>query len=80
VTSIVVGLDEALLSRLADEAHRVGMTPEQLAAKALEEFLTGRSLAGHVDPFAFMGTISSDELRGRHVDDLLSKGFGQSYS
>lgn len=79
MTSIVVGLDERLAARLAEEARRVGMTPEQLAAKALEAFLSDSS-DGQVDPFAFIGTISSDELRGRRVDELLEKGFGQSRS
>ena len=80
MTSIVVGLDDALAGRLADEARRVGLTPEQLAQRALEAFLGERSAAGDADPFAFIGMMRSSELLARDVDDLLAKGFGRSRS
>jgi hypothetical protein len=85
VTSITVGLDEKLAARLAEQAARAGMTPEQWASKTLEDHLaetgaTSREATRADDPFAWIGLGSSDELRGAAVDDLLAKGFGQSRS
>lgn len=84
MTSITVGLEQAIATQLVEEARRVGMTPEQLVAKALEEFLSTASgedsERDRIDPFAFIGTLSSDQLQGRRVDELLTKGFGKSRS
>ncbi len=59
---------------------RRGVTPEQLAAEVLEAQLPGDADRKESDPFARVGILTSDELRGRRVDELLAKGFGQSHS
>jgi len=56
------------------------VTPEQLAAEVLEAQLPGDADRKESDPFARVGILTSDELRGRRVDELLAKGFGQSHS
>ena len=70
MTSITVGLDDKLAARLAERAARAGVSPEELAGKTLEEFLS-RSDAS----FDFSGTMSSDQVSGDRVDDLLAEGF-----
>ncbi len=78
--TIPVDLPDEVAQRLAAEAARRGVTPEQLAAEVLEAQLPGDADREESDPFAWVGILSSDELRGRRVDELLAKGFGQSRS
>jgi len=81
VVAVPVNLPDNLAQRLAAEASRRGLAPEQLAAEVLDAELPGEEgPRAEVDPFAWIGTVSSDELRGRRVEELLAKGFGQSRS
>lgn len=80
VASINVELDEALAARLAERAKRAGVTPEELAGAALEEYLAesaDQSEPEEADPFAWFGKFSSDEAQSDRIDALLAKGFGR---
>ena len=81
MTSITVGLDEALVARLTERAEREGVTVEELASRALAEYLTEEAQAGQNggdgDPFAWMGKYGNAEAQSARIDDLLSEGFGQ---
>ena len=79
--AVPVDLPDSVAQRLAGEAARRGMTREQLAAEVLDAQLPAdEGTRAEVDPFAWVGTVSSDELRGRRAEELLTKGFGQSRS
>lgn len=79
--AVPVNLPDDVAQRLTAEASRRGVTPEQLAAELLDAELSGEVGTGaKVDPFAWIGTVSSDGLRGRRVEELLAKGLGQSRS
>jgi plasmid stability protein len=79
--AVSVNLPDDVAQRLVAEAARRGLAPEQLAAEVLDAELRGEEgTRAEVDPFAWIGTVSSDELRGRRVEELLAKGFGQSRS
>ena len=77
--TIPVNLPDDVAQRLASEATRRGVTPEELAASVLDAQLPDDN-GGGVDPLGWIGSVSSEELRGRRVDELLAKGFGQSRS
>ncbi|MGH8983919.1 MAG: hypothetical protein ACRDY6_08615 [Acidimicrobiia bacterium] len=82
MASINVDLDEALAARLAERAKRAGVTPEELASSAVEEYLTEPQGGDEVqpeeaDPFAWFGRFGSDEAQSDRIDALLAKGFGQ---
>jgi hypothetical protein len=82
VASIHVDLDETLAARLAERAKRAGVSLEELAGVALEEYLAeppvGDERGGEeIDPFAWFGKYGSDEAQSDRIDDLLAKGFGR---
>ena len=72
--SITLGLDEERPARLAERAARAGVSPEVLAADVLAEFLAEPTSGESIE---FVGTFSSEELRGDRVDELLAEGFGR---
>jgi hypothetical protein len=82
MASIHVDIDEALAARLAERAKRAGVTPEELAGVALEEYLAERpdreeSEGEEAAPFAWFGKYGSDEAQSDRIDELLAKGFGR---
>jgi hypothetical protein len=78
--TVPVDLPDDVAQRLASEAARRGVTPEELAAAVLDAQLPDAGTGTDVEPLAWIGSVSSEELRGRDVDELLAKGFGQSPS
>jgi hypothetical protein len=78
---VPVDLPDDVARRLSADAARRGVSPGQLAAEVLDTQLSDqRGTPVRVDPFAWIGTVSSDALRGRRVEELLAKGFGRSRS
>ena len=78
MTQITVGLADADAAQLAAEASRQGVGPDELARRALVEYLErSRSASGPPGAFEFVGMLRSDELSGERAEELLAGGFGQ---
>ena len=72
MTSVVVQLDDDAAERLRRRAAREGIEVAELARRLLAE-------ASEQDPFEFVGSISSDVLGARGVDEVLEEqGFSRS--
>ena len=84
MTSIKVGLDDDYAAQLKRRAALVGIAPEELAAKAIEEYLSqnsGVDVAGRAgadaDPLAWFGRYGNEGAQSDRIDGLLAKGFGR---
>ena len=72
MTDVHLRLDEATVTLLRARAERLGIDPEQLIARVIEQFIAQ-------DPLEFVGVVSSDAMRGRDTDEQLARhGFGAS--
>jgi hypothetical protein len=80
VTHLTVGLDDAEAAELAAEASRQGLQADELAHRALVEYLERSRLTatpGPGDALEFVGMMASDQLRGENAEELLAGGFGK---
>jgi len=78
VAQITVSLDDAEVALLDAEASRKGVGADELARRALVEYLErSRSASGQTGSFEFIGMLRSDELCGERAEELLAGGFGQ---
>lgn len=76
--SITVDLSDQAGASLAAEAARRGISPEQLAAEAIEARFGGETAPAGKRRLAFAAAgSSSDGRHARDADDLLAAGFGQ---
>jgi predicted transcriptional regulator len=76
VTSISV--DEKLAARLAERAKRAGVSVDELAEQAIEEYLEEPiSPDGGEGAFAFAGAGSNPNVSARDIDKVVAEGFGQ---
>ena len=71
-----IPVDERLVARLAERAKREGVTVEEVAEHAIEEYL-GEPGEGAADPFAFIGAGSNPDVQAEDADKLLAEGFGR---
>jgi len=65
MSSAAVEIPVEVADRLARRALKSGISTSQLATEAITSFLAQ-------DPFEFIGSVSSESLRGRNVDELLT--------
>ncbi len=73
-----ISVDESLAARLAERAKRAGVTVDELAEEAIQDYLGESAPAtGDVDAFAFFGSGSNPEVRARDADELLGEEFGR---
>lgn len=73
-----ISVDEKLAARLAERAKRAGVSVDELAEQALQEYLDEPvSTNGEADAFAFVGVGSNAEVQARDTDKLLDDGFGR---
>jgi predicted transcriptional regulator len=73
-----ISVDEKLAARLAERAKRAGVSVDELAEQAIEEYLEEPpSTNGDLDAFAFVGAGSNPEVNAREADKLLGDGFGR---
>jgi hypothetical protein len=82
VTHLTVGLDDAEAAELAAEASRQGLQADELAHRALVDYLQrSRVTAERLGPKdtvpSFVGMMASEKLRGESADELLAGGFGR---
>lgn len=82
MTHVTVGLDDAEAVELAAEASRQGLPADELAHRAVVEYLQrSRTTAGRPEPeeppLAFIAMMRSEELSGQDADELLAGGFGR---
>lgn len=82
MTHLTVGLDDAEAAELAAEASRQGLPADELAHRALVDYLQRSRLTAEraepKDPLpAFVGMMASEELCGEGADQLLAGGFGR---
>jgi hypothetical protein len=82
VTHLTVGLDDSEAAELAAEASRQGLQADELAHRALVDYLQrSRLTAERLEPKdavpTFVGMMASEMLRGESTDELLAGGFGQ---
>ncbi len=71
-----ISVDKKLAARLAERAKRDGVTVDELAEHAIEEYL-GEPAEGAADPFAFVGIGSNPDVQAEDADRLLAEGFGR---
>ncbi len=60
-----VELPSEVVERLVARASETGLSASELATQAIAQFL-------EQDPYEFVGSFSSESLRGRDVDELLA--------
>ena len=73
-----ISVDERLAARLAERAKRAGVSVDELAEQAIEEYLDEPvATNGGADAFAFVGAGSNPNVSARDIDRLLAEGFGQ---
>ncbi len=82
MTSFNVDLDDEAAARLERRAAVAGLAPEELAARAVQEYLAlsdGGEPAGDADedPLAWFGRYSNDDAQSDRIDELLAEGFGR---
>jgi hypothetical protein len=82
VTHLTVGLDDSEAAELAAEASRQGLQADELAHRALVDYLQrSRQTAERLEPedtvLSFVGMMASEKLRGESADELLAGGFGR---
>jgi hypothetical protein len=82
VTHLTVGLDDSEAAELAAEASRQGLQADELAHRALVDYLQrSRLTAERLEPKdvvpTFVGMMASEMLRGESADELLAGGFGR---
>ncbi len=65
MSSAVVEIPGAVADQLARRAFESGVSTSELATEAITSFLAQ-------DPIEFIGSVSSETLRGRNVDQLLT--------
>jgi hypothetical protein len=71
MSSAVVEIPIEVADQLARRALESGVSTSELATEAITSFLAQ-------DPFEFIGSVSSETLRGRNVDQLLTESdFGR---
>lgn len=73
VVTIRVEVDDDVATRLAERARQSGVSAEELARRAVAEFVRERPRVGDL---SFFGVGASDELQAEHTDELLAEGFG----
>lgn len=74
MTTIRVEVDEEVARRLAARAEQRGVTAEELAGRALADYV-GRATEN--DGLSFVGIGESAVLRAERADELLAEGFGR---
>jgi len=72
-----ISLDGKLAARLAERAKRAGVSVDELAEKAIEDYLGEQSGPSASDPFAFFGVGSNPAVQAEDADRLLAEGFGR---
>ena len=81
MTSFNVDLADEVAARLERRAEIAGLAPEELAARAVEEYLarSAPEPAGDVegDPLAWLGRYGNEDAQSARIDDLLAEGFGR---
>lgn len=65
MSSAVVEIPSEVADQLARRALESGVSTSELATEAITSFLAQ-------DPFEFIGSVSSETLRGRNADQLLT--------
>jgi len=71
-----ISVDRKLAARLAERAKRAGVSVDELAEQAIEEYLSEPSQTAS-DPFAFFGVGSNPAVQAEDADRLLAEGFGR---
>lgn len=71
-----ISVDKKLAARLAERAKRDGVTVEEVAEHAIEEYL-GEPAGRTADPFAFIGIGSNPNVQAEDADEFLAEGFGR---
>jgi hypothetical protein len=66
MSSDVVELPHEVAEQLAKSALERGVSASELAVEAITAFLAQ-------DAFEFVGSVSSESLQGRNVDELLAE-------
>ena len=81
MTSFNVDLADEVAARLERRAEIAGLAPEELAARAVEEYLArdASEPAGELeeDPLAWLGRYGNEDAQSARIDDLLAEGFGR---
>ncbi len=81
MTSFNVDLADEVAARLERRAEIAGLAAEELAARAVEEYLARNASdpAGDVegDPLAWLGRYGNEEAQSARIDGLLAEGFGR---
>ena len=81
MTSFNVDLAAEVAVQLERRAEIAGLAPEELAARAVEEYLARIAPEpagdGEGDPLAWLGRYGNEEAQSARIDDLLAEGFGR---
>lgn len=81
MTSFNVDLADGVAAQLERRAEIAGLAPEELAARAVEEYLAREASEPAVeveeDPLAWLGRYGNADAQSARIDDILADGFGR---
>ncbi len=82
MTTFNVDLSEEVAALLEQAAAAAGVAPEEVAARAVADFLVRHAAAEPVgevdeDPLAWLGTYGNEDAQSERIEDLLAEGFGR---